>query len=134
VTKYPRVDFVCIDEPETRLATRDRFGPVEPLLERIATQLNAKRAIVTRGHKGCLVFEPDKGMSAIPVLSRKVIDAVGAGDAFLAITAPLAAAGVPMDLVGFIGNAVGAQAVLIVGNREAVEPIPLINSIKAVMA
>src|SRR6202040_4352074 len=28
VTKYPRADFVCIDDPEARLAVADRYSPV----------------------------------------------------------------------------------------------------------
>ncbi|MEK7116059.1 MAG: PfkB family carbohydrate kinase [Patescibacteria group bacterium] len=134
ITKYPRADFVCIDEPELRLATRDRFGAVEPLLAQVVTQLSAPRGIVTRGHKGCLVSEEGNGFLSIPVFSQKVVDAVGAGDAFFAITAPCVAAGLPMELVGFIGNAVGAQAVMIVGNRESVEPVALSKAIKAIMA
>lgn len=133
ITKYPRADFLCIDEPELRLATRDRFGAVEPLLAQVVTQLSAPRGIVTRGHNGCLVSE-EGGFQSIPVFSQKVVDAVGAGDAFLAVTAPCVAAGLPMELVGFIGNAVGAQAVTIVGNRESVEPVALSKAIKTIMA
>ena len=47
-------------------------------------------------------------MHSIPAVARKVVDTVGAGDAFLAVTAPLVAAGGERDRVGFIGNVVGA--------------------------
>jgi hypothetical protein len=36
-------------------------------------------------------------------------------------------------MVGFIGNAVGALAVRIVGNRTAVEPVPLFKFINALL-
>lgn len=134
ILKYPTVDFVCIDEPELRLATWDRFGPIEPLLKQVVSRLEAKQGIVTRGHRGCVAIDQTGKLSAIPVLSQKVVDAVGAGDAFLAVAAPCAAVGLPMDMVGFIGNTVGAQAVKIVGNRESVEPSALINTIKTLMA
>ncbi|MBU1907805.1 adenylyltransferase/cytidyltransferase family protein [Patescibacteria group bacterium] len=134
VVKYPRADYVCIDEPELRLATRDRFGAIEPLLTSVVEKLQSPKGVVTRGHNGCLVTEAGKGLTHIPVMSQKIVDTVGAGDAFLAITAPCVASGLPMELVGFIGNAVGAKAVTIVGNRESVEPIPLIQTIKAIMA
>ncbi|MFA5935756.1 MAG: PfkB family carbohydrate kinase [Patescibacteria group bacterium] len=134
ILRYPKMDFACIDEPELRLATRDRFGAIEPLLRDVADAVHAKRAIVTRGHKGCLVLDENREEKQIPVLSGKVVDAVGAGDAFLAIAAPCAATGMPMELVGFIGNSVGAQAVTIVGNREAVEPAPLTKAIKTMLA
>ncbi len=134
VVKYPRADYVCIDEPELRLATRDRFGAIEPLLTAVTEKLKSSKGVVTRGHRGCLVTEVGKGLAHIPVMSQKIVDTVGAGDAFLAITAPCVASGLPMELVGFIGNAVGAKAVTIVGNRESVEPESLIQTIKALMA
>ena len=134
VVKYPRADLVCIDEPELRLATRDRFGAVEPLLDQVVDRMHASVGIVTRGHKGCLVQPAGRPAVAVPVLSTRVVDAVGAGDAFLAIVAPCVAAGLPTELVGFIGNAVGALAVTIVGNRESVDPVPLYKSIKSLMA
>ena len=58
---------------------------------------------------------------------------MGAGDAFLAVTAPCVAAGFPSELVGFIGNAVGALAVRIVGNRAPIESVPLIKFITAIL-
>ena len=58
---------------------------------------------------------------------------MGAGDAFLAITSPLAKAGMSAEALGFVGNAVGALAVMIVGNRQAVEPIPLFKSINTML-
>jgi len=135
ITRYPRADFACIDHQELRMATLDRFGPVEPLIEKVAERLSCAKAIGTLGHRGCLAYERGKAMAHVPVLTPpKVVDAVGAGDAFLAVTAPCVAAGMPMDLVGFIGNAVGSQAVMIVGNRESVEPAPLFDFIKALMA
>ena len=47
---------------------------------------------------------------------------MGAGDAYLALTAPCVAAGLAMDVVGLIGGVAGALAVQIVGNQSALEP------------
>lgn len=134
VTKYQYADFVCIDEPELRLATSDRLGNSEELMDSIVQKLSAKRAVVTQGHRGCLTYDRKDGYRSIPVISQKLIDSVGAGDAFLAIASPCAAAGLPMELVGFIGNMVGALAVGIVGNRSSVEPAPLQKFIKVLLA
>jgi sugar/nucleoside kinase (ribokinase family) len=59
------------------------------------------------------------------VFSREVVDSIGAGDAFLALTAPVAALTADPELVGFVGNAVGALAVRIVGNKEPVDQVSL---------
>ena len=52
---------------------------------------------------------------------------MGAGDAFLSVTAPMVATGGDMEMIGFIGNAVGAIKVGIVGHRQSIEKIPLIK-------
>jgi sugar/nucleoside kinase (ribokinase family) len=62
-----------------------------------------------------------------------VVDTVGAGDAYLAITAPCAAAGFPPELIGFIGNAVGALAVKILGNQQPVTPEMLFASARELL-
>jgi len=133
ITKYPRADYVCIDEPEIRLATSDKFENLEKLVMDIAGQLHCGRVTVTRGHNGSLGYEAGKGFFESPVFSREVVDRVGAGDAYLAVTSPCVAAGYPMDVVTFVGNAVGALAVRIVCNRESIEPVPLFKFITALL-
>jgi sugar/nucleoside kinase (ribokinase family) len=58
----------------------------------------------------------------VPAVSRRVVDRLGAGDAYLSVTAPCVAAGMPMDVVGLVGSVVGSLAVRIVGNRSSIEP------------
>lgn len=133
ITKYPRADFICIDEPEIRLACHDRVSDLRSLISGIANKLGSKRTVITRGHHGSMVYSAEDGFFEVPVFSSKIVDRVGAGDAYLSVAAPCVALGMPMDLVGFIGNAVGALAVRIVGNRSAVEPVPLYKFITALL-
>ena len=133
ITKYPRADYICIDEPEIRLAAHDNVSPVESLAGKITKELKCHRAVITRGHQGSLVCADGYGFLPIPAFSREVVDSVGAGDAYLSITSPCVAAGFPGDLVGFIGNAVGALAIRVVGNRASVEPVPLFRYITALL-
>ena len=133
ITKYKNADYVCIDEPEIRLALRDRFGRVEDLILALSRKLKCGKIIVTRGHLGATAYEKGKGFFNIPVFSREIVDRVGAGDAFLSITSPVVAKGLPLDVVGFIGNVVGALAVLIVGNKTPVEPVPLYKFIRSLL-
>jgi sugar/nucleoside kinase (ribokinase family) len=63
----------------------------------------------------------------VPAYTKTVVDTVGAGDAFFAVTAPLAAAGGRMDQLTFVGNAAGAIKVGIVGHRQSVEKVPLLK-------
>ncbi len=133
ITRYPRADYICIDEPEIRLACHDKFGNLEDLVVRIAKELKCNRIAVTRGHRGSLTYSAEDGFFDIPVLSEEVVDRVGAGDAYLSITSPCVAAGNPMEMVGLIGNAVGALKVRIVCNRTSVEPVPLFKFITALL-
>jgi len=132
VTKYPHADYVCIDEPEIRLAMHDRWTPVPDLAAKVRGLLSAQAISVTRGHLGALAAGEHEQWD-VPVFSREIVDRVGAGDAYLSVTAPCVAAGYPMDFVGFIGNAVGALAVRIVGNRSPVEPVPLFKFVTALL-
>ena len=89
--------------------------------------------VVTHGKHGCYAYDRDNSVTKIPALTNTIVDTVGAGDAFFAVTAPLVASGVSMDLVGFLGNAVGAMKVGIVGHRESVEKVPLIKFLTALL-
>ena len=130
ITKYPRMDFVCIDAPEAQLAAGDRFSDIEAIVsEQLSKRIDCDRFIVTHGQYGCVAMEKDADISRIPAFTKTVVDTVGAGDAFLAVSAPLAAAGAPMELVGIVGNAAGAMKVSIVGHRRSVEKIPLLRYI-----
>ncbi|MCJ7654771.1 MAG: PfkB family carbohydrate kinase, partial [Dehalococcoidia bacterium] len=100
---------------------------------RIVKELKCNRIAITRGPHGSLTYATEDGFFEIPALSEEVVDRVGAGDAYLSITSPCVAAGNPMEMVGFIGNAVGALKVRIVCNRASVEPVPLSKFITALL-
>lgn len=128
ITKYDRADYICIDAPEARLAISDRTSDVEDVASRILpSRLECPRIVVTHGKNGCVGYEKDKGTVHAPAFTKTVVDTVGAGDAFFAVTAPLAAAGGQMDQLTFIGNAAGAIKVGIVGHRRSVEKVPLLK-------
>ncbi len=132
ISKYPRADYICIDEPEIRLESRNKEGDLPNLIKDLSKKLSCNNITITRGIKGCMVYSP-KGLAQIPALSGKVLDSMGAGDAFLSITTPLVSIGTPMEIVGFIGNAVGAMAVTIIGNKEPVDKVSLLKYISAIM-
>ena len=134
ITKYKRADYVCIDAPEARLAVSDRVSNVGDIARRLAENyVDCSKIIVTQGKHGCVTFESGGIVHTIPAFAKNVIDTVGAGDAFLAVTAPLVAVGAPMDRVGFIGNVVGALKVEIVGHRRSIEKVSLIKGINGLL-
>src|SRR3984885_7444833 len=134
ITKYRRADYICIDAPEARLAVSDRLSNVGDIAHKLAeNHLDCSKIIVTQGKHGCVTFESGGIVHTIPAFAKNIVDTVGAGDAFLAVTAPLVAAGAPMSRVGFIGNVVGALKVEIVGHRRSVEKAALIKGITGLL-
>jgi cytidyltransferase-like protein len=134
ITKYNRANYICLDAPEARLAQRDRIGHLGYIIESLAHRIECDKIIITTGAEGCITFDRKiPRIEQIPAFTGRVVDTMGAGDAFFVITAPMVATGGRMDFIGFVGNAVGALKVGVVGHRESVKKIDLIRAIGAVL-
>ena len=133
ITKYHNPNYVCLDEAEIRLAAQQKHSSIEGIAQGIRESINAHYLIVTLGKRGSLGVNHEGKVNKTPIFSTQVIDTIGAGDAFFAFTAPCFAQGLPLDLVSFIGNAVGALAVQIVCNKRAVEKDELLNFINTLL-
>ena len=126
ITKYPRADYIVIDEPEARLAAADRDSPIEDVIRRLA-EGRCPKMVVTLGTGGAVGY--DGTFHRMPALTNRVLDTLGAGDAFFAVTAPMARTGDMADLL-LIGNAAGAMKCEIVGHRESVTKEALISYLR----
>lgn len=133
ISKYPRADYVSIDEPEARLEARNFLGDPRELIDAIRRKMDCGKFLITRGKKGCICYDVASGFVEIPAFAVKLVDRMGAGDAVLALTAPCVAQGVPMPMVGFIGNMVGAEACSIMGNERAIDPSSLYRHITSIV-
>ncbi len=133
ITKYRNPYYVCLDESEIRLAAQERYANIEETAGKIRKEVGADYLMVTLGKRGSVGLNAEGEINRTPVFSSKVIDTIGAGDAFFSFTAPCFARGLPLDLVSFVGNAVGALAVQIVGNKKSVEKYELFAFIDAVL-
>lgn len=131
ITKYRNPNYVCLDEPEIRLAAQEKHSDIEVIAQKIRESLNAHYLIVTMGKKGSLGVNHAGKVNRTPIFSTQVVDTIGAGDAFFAFTAPCFAQGLPLDLVSFFGNTVGALAVQIVCNKRAIEKDELLEFINS---
>jgi bifunctional ADP-heptose synthase (sugar kinase/adenylyltransferase) len=134
ITRYPRADYLCIDETEVRLALRDRWSPLTELAGALRTRVKCATMSVTRAQQGVLVSGADGSVWEVAALTRDVVDGMGAGDAYLAVSAPCAASGLPLDVMALLGSAAGALAVSIVGNRSSVEPVAVERLIAELLA
>ena len=133
ISRYPRADFVSIAENEMRLEARDRHGDLKSMLRMVSRKLQADRVVVTRGAQGCLAYDRDNGYVEVPAFASVIKDRMGAGDTFMSIAALCAVQHAPMEVLSFVGNAAGAQAVATVGHRQALQEIPLIRHIECLL-
>jgi rfaE bifunctional protein nucleotidyltransferase chain/domain len=134
ISRYPRADLICIDALEARLATKDRTGELTRIInDTLPGMVDCDRFLVTNGRHGSLTYERGDIVHSIPAFPSKVVDTMGAGDAVLAVAAPLVAAGAPLDLVGFIGNVVGAQKVAIVGHQRSIDRVTVLKALTALL-
>lgn len=136
VTKYMLADYIVIDEPEARLAAHDRDSPIEDVMRGIAIRFTrgprSPLVVVTHGRHGAyggrLVPGDTSGSQTWeflhqPAMSDQVVDTMGAGDAFFAVTAGMAQRAHEfggMRTLLAIGCAAGAVKCGIMGHRAAV--------------
>lgn len=129
ITKYKQADYVCIHEGELRLSLHTQFGDFYSLAGKVQKMLRAQKLMVTRGPHGSALLCSDGSVYETPALSSRVIDRIGAGDAFFAVTAPCAFRGLNPEVIGLIGNCAGGLAVETVGNRDPINPTLLLKYI-----
>lgn len=125
ITSYKKADFVSLAEHEIRLETRDLIGPLRGQIDKVANQMDCQTFIVTRARRGCLIRGKNGTFVSVPSLSSKVVDKVGAGDAFFSLTALASVLGVAEELIGFLGNVAGSLAVESIGNQTPTDKMSI---------
>lgn len=133
ISKYKKADYVCIANRELQLNFRQKHISTEEQVKKLMQEFNYKNVVVTSGVSGSFACRQGESMSVTPAFATSVKDRVGAGDAVLAVTSLFVSQGAPTELVGFIGNVVGAQAVNIMGNKSFIEKVPLMKHIVHLM-
>jgi len=133
VSKYASAEYICVSEREIRLDARSRRKDLADIVSDVAERLSCNKVLVTRGRSGCLSYGREEGFFEIPAFTDHFEDRIGAGDAVFSVTSLAVALGAPMAVVGFIGNAVGSQAVRVVGNQSYTQFLPLLRYIEALL-
>ena len=121
ITKYKNTHFICLDAPEARLATQEKYADIESVARKLLNEINPDCLVITVGGEGSICINRKGEINRTPAFATKVVDVIGAGDAFFSLSSLCFALGMPMDLVSFFGNAIGALSVQIVGNKRPVE-------------
>ena len=134
ISRYSRADFASVNEPELRLAAHNRHDPIDVVAESIGQKVHSEHIAVTRGSQGVMFRDRKVGRTFIvPALSTKVLDRIGAGDAFLSLASLCLGGGLPSEVAAYVGSVAAALDVQIVCNREPVGPVALFKYITTLL-
>ena len=90
----------------------------------------AKNFIVTRGKNGCII-KSDRKILKIPAFTNKVLDTIGAGDAFFVVSSLFAFMQTEPSDIGFVGNVSGALKVNILGHSSNIKKSQFLKFIES---
>lgn len=124
-TKYPCADFLSLNNKELRLIFHDAQNDVNFLLKNLKQSKNFKSILLTLGKEGSIFYKND--FNHEKAFITKTVDTVGAGDAVFSISSLLNFIDVDEKEIPKIANAIGAVAVNIIGNKEAVTKEKVLN-------
>jgi rfaE bifunctional protein nucleotidyltransferase chain/domain len=134
IHRYSRADFVSLNEPELRMAAHNRHDPLKVVADEVGRMVGAKQLAVTLGTRGAVIFDEIRRKEyQVPALSTKVVDRIGAGDAFLSLTGICLANRMDPEVAVFVGSAAAAIDVQIVCNREPISSSTLLKYISTLL-
>lgn len=126
INRYSRANFVSLNEPELRLAAHNRHDGLDEVCDKVAKMVRSEYLSVTRGTKGVVMLDSShQEFNRTPALSSRVIDRVGAGDAYLSLSSLCLAKRIKPKIANFVGSVAAAMDVQIVCNRKPIAVVDL---------
>ena len=128
---------MSIDLKEAQVAYQDRYSDHLELFRRIRKDFAAKNnagVAVTLGQYGSYYMpRSSKKEVNVPAFADRVIDAVGAGDAFFSLTTLLAKVDCPDNMLLFLGNVFAGLKTKIMGNKSSISRSQLLKAVTAIL-
>jgi len=106
--KYTGADYYSLNRTEAELCLHERNLALPELVDHAARALGCRALSVTDGADGAMTRIGCERF-AVPSLSASIVDTVGCGDAFFALSAVAAAVDTPAPVVALVGS-IGAAA------------------------
>jgi sugar/nucleoside kinase (ribokinase family) len=106
--KYVGADYYCLNRTEAELCLHERHLPLEELVIRSTRLLQCDSLSVTDGDHGVMVARQGERF-ALPSLSASVVDTIGCGDAYFALSSVALRLNLPAPVVALVGS-IGAAA------------------------
>jgi len=106
--KYVGGDYYTLNRTEAELCLHERHLALEELVTRSAAMLGCHTVSVTDGDHGVMIARNGE-RSALPSLSVSVVDTIGCGDAYFALSSVAVRLNLPPALITLVGS-IGAAA------------------------
>ncbi|NDC49497.1 MAG: ADP-heptose synthase [Micrococcales bacterium] len=121
ISRFRHVDLLTPTEREARLALRAQSESLPVLGSALLDRAFAKRALVTLGEAGVMVFDraldgSHLQVDQLPALNRRPVDVSGAGDSMLIVASMALASGSDGFEAAYIGSVASAIQTSRVGN------------------
>jgi bifunctional ADP-heptose synthase (sugar kinase/adenylyltransferase) len=100
---------------------------------KLARSVLKKPFAVTVGSRGSFIFNK-KLESFFPAIYKDIIDPVGCGDAYFAITSVLMRVTKDLDLINFLGNLYAGMHAMIICNKSFVSQSSFIKKLKVILS
>ena len=106
--KYVGASYYSLNRTEAELCLHEQGRPLAELVDRMATLLHCDELSITDGGNGAMASIHEDRF-ALPTLSTSVVDTIGCGDAYFALSSLAAHLGLPARMVALAGG-IGAAA------------------------
>lgn len=133
ISRYPCADYVCLNQREVALETRNQLMAPQEMARYISNKLSCRQVMITRGSYGMILHTAPHAYVEVPALATKVVDRVGAGDAVLCLSSLCAVIGCDPTVMSFIASLAAAEAVSMVGNQKSVEKNSLVRHAESML-
>jgi len=133
ISKYKKANYVVVASRELQLNYRQKHLSISEQLERLVSDHEYSQSMITSGKDGAYICRKSEPICKVPAFATAVVDRVGAGDAVLAISSLYAYHQAPSELIAFIGNVAGAEAVNIMGNKTAINKMGFMKHITCLL-
>jgi rfaE bifunctional protein kinase chain/domain/rfaE bifunctional protein nucleotidyltransferase chain/domain len=128
---YNNFNTLIVNESELRHEYKDKKSNITDLMRKYSATTNLKSIVVTRGANGAIYFnKKNKKIINCPAFANKIIDKVGAGDAFLALFSICDYNNLDPELSMLVASLTAATSVESIGNSKFISKEYLLKSIQ----
>lgn len=132
-TKHKRFDYLVIDTREARLGVQDRWSEPLTVAHKVHEAIGGRAMALTAGPNGAYLFN-GANTHYCPAFSGPVVDAIGAGDVYFAVTSLLMRVQADPEIVNFVGNVAAGLKTGILGHGSTVTKEQLLRACRSILA